>query len=496
MAPSKNRSSKEIKIDFDSKYPLVPLASISIVERPTDGEEKLFFNPRGLSSFTPERMEQLQYSIRTDGLQQPPIVRAVADNEKIVDVELIAGERRLRSLKAICENDLPCFDDETKKPHHFDAGDVVLCRGRFGTVVKQQDESVFIDFEDDCIGSKERKKCDYEDVFPTVSGRELYESVPCKVIQKCSDQRALRLAFTENDQSEPLTIAEEIALVRRLEQMELRQEEIAEMLGSNVTWVSQTSNFEEQLPDKAFDKLIKGEMARHVAVHLLSYPSKDREALFNASIAVEEEETATKIRTLRQEKERLEDEEELYLADAKKAEKMGDEKIAKRARRKADSLATKAEKTAERLKRAKEDKGVIKQGHVKKGAVIGGLQPRKAKTLDKADIETTFIHGMADFLDGTGTCDQTGETIPEDYAAIVHRTAMAIISGVRDPIQPIRDYMVELGHWEVAESVEEEVEAEAEADAEFSDDDMDGENFDEESDIEAYSDEEDEDYDE
>lgn len=490
MASNRTRNVKEIKIEGSGKYPLVPLSSISIVERPNDGEEKLFFNPRGLSSFTPERMEQLQYSIRTDGLQQPPIVRAIAVDDKIVAVELIAGERRIRSCKAIYENDFPCFDDETEKPIHFETGDVVLCRGRFGTVLKQQDEGVIIDFEDDCIGSKERKKCDYNDVFPTVSGRELYENVPCKVIHNCTDQRALRLAFTENDQSEPLTISEEIALVKRLEQMGLRQEEIAEILGSNVTWVSQTSNFEEQLPEKAFQKLLQGEMARHVAVHLLSYSADDREELFEASIAVEEQETAEKIQELKREKERLEDEEELILADAKKAEKLGDEKLAKRARRKAGAIATKAEKAAERLTRAKKEKGTIKQGHVKKGAVIGGLQPKKAKSLDKADIEATFIEGMAEYLDGSGVCDQTGEAIPEDYAAIVRLTAMAIISGVRDPIHPIREHMVQTGTWELADS-EEAVE-----DEESVDSDMDDEVYEDDSDIEAYDVEEDEDFDE
>ena len=454
MSTKKSNNDSGIEIIGNGKYPLVPLDSITIVERPKDGESKLFYNPRGLSSFTPEKMEQLQYSIRADGLQQPPIVRAVSNGKKITDIELIAGERRIRSCKSIYQDDLPCFDEDASKPDHFETGDIVIHRGRFGTVHKQQDEAVIIDFDDDHLGSSERKKCDYEDVSPTVSGRELYENVPCKVVHDCSDQRALRLAFTENDQSEPLTIAEEIALVQRLEQMGHKQDEIAEMLGSNVTWVSQTSNFEQQLPEKAFQKLIDGEMARHVAVHLLSFAPDDRESLFEASIAAEAEETAIKIKEYREEKERLEDEEELFLADAKKAKKLGDEKLAKRAIRKANSVASKAEKAAERLRRAKSEKGTIKQGHVKKGAVASGLQPKKAKSLDKSDIETTFVEGIVQYLEGDGVCDKTGEAVPADYAAIVHRTALAIIAGVRDPLHPIREYMIEVGHWENAEEVE------------------------------------------
>lgn len=489
MASQKIKNSKEIKIDGAGKYPLVPLDSISIVERPNGGEDKLFYNPRGLSSFTPERMEQLQYSIRTDGLQQPPIVRAISSGSKVVDIELIAGERRIRSCKAIYENDLPCFDEEAEKPDHFKTGDVVLCRGRFGTVHKQQDEAVIIDFEDDFMGSGGRKQCDYADVLPTVSGHELYENIPCRVIHNCTDQRALRLAFTENDQSEPLTISEEISLVRRLEQMGLKQEDIAEMLGSNVTWVSQTSNFEEQLPKQAFEKLLNGEMARHVAVHLLSYSREDRESLFEASVAVEKEETAKKIKEFKEEKERLEDEEELFLADAKKAEKMGDDKLAKRARRKANALAVKAEKASERLSRAKSDKGTIKQGHVKKGAVAGGLQPKKAKSLDKSDIEATFIDGITEFLDGSGMCEQTGETVPEDYAAIVRRTALAIISGVRDPIHPIREYMCEMGHWEITKTQSKKSKKSVDNELTDIDMDMDDEEVDQDFDMESFEEE-------
>jgi hypothetical protein len=61
----------------------VPIEAIDIVERPQVGKEfaKIIYNPRSISSFTPERMNELQYSIRLDGLQQPPIVRASIKND-------------------------------------------------------------------------------------------------------------------------------------------------------------------------------------------------------------------------------------------------------------------------------------------------------------------------------------------------------------------------------------------------------------------------------
>ena len=466
--PRKNSSDSVggINLIGNGKYPLVPLSAIQIVERPKDGEEdgKLFYNPRGLSSFTPERMQQLQISIRSDGLQQPPIVRAIMDGDSITSIELIAGERRIRSCRAIYDNDLSCFDEDAEKPDHFDSGDTIICRGRFGTVHKQIDESVIVDFEEDHIGSKERKKCSYDDVYSAVSGEELYEHVPCKVIYDCTDQRALRLAFTENDQSEPLTISEEIALVERLERSGLKQDEIAVLIGSNVTWVSQTSNFREQLPEEAFEKLLNGNMTRHVAVNFLSYAPEMREELYEAAVAAEVEETAEKIKLHQEQKVRLEDEEDIHMMEAKKAEKHGDKKSAAVSLRKATTAASKADKAAERLERAKREKGTIKQGHVKKGANAKGLQPKKAKSMDENDIAAAFVEGMMPYLEGEGVCDLTGEFVPAEYAAIVRRTALAIIERNRDPLHPIREYMIEMGHWQVAENDDQEETIEEEDD--------------------------------
>lgn len=465
MASGKKNRSEEIKIIGNGKYPLVPLMNVEIVERPAEGEEssKIFFNPRGLSSFASERMDALQFSIRADGLQQPPIVRAITnDGATITKLELIAGERRIRSCLSIYESDLPCFDEDTPQPESYDAGDTIICKGRFGVVHEQNDDIVTVDFSDDHIGREERRDCDFNDCLPTVSGAELYANVPCRLVYDCTDQRALRLAFTENDQSEPLTISEEVALVERLEKTGLKQDEIAEMLGSNVTWVSQTSNFREQLPKAAFQKLIKGEMARHVAVAFLSYSPEDRDALYTASVEAEESETAERIKQHRQDKDRLEDEEELLMAEAKKAERQGDIKLASKAQRKAATAATKADKAADRLERAKSEKGTIKQGHVKKGAIQKGLQPKKAKSLDRDDIETTFVEGIIPYLDDEQIDEISGQRVPVQYAAIVRRTALAIIGGIRDPLYPIREFMYEHGEWMMPSEKDGDIEEESE----------------------------------
>jgi ParB-like chromosome segregation protein Spo0J len=459
-----------IQITSSGKFQMVPLTAIQIVERPEIHEESdvLFFNPRHLASFTQEKMDALAHSIRAEGLQQPPIVRAISNGRGISRIELIAGERRLRSCRLIFENDLPCFHEDAPQPSRYNIGDNVLHKGRFGVVAACNQDSVVVDFEADPINDAEQKLCNIEDVYPTISGSELYETVPCRVVHDCCDERALRLAFSENDKSEPLTISEEVALVERLERMGKKQDEIAEMLGSNVTWVSQTANFRRQLPDGAFDKLLTGQMARHVAVSFLSYPSEDRDSLFQASIEAERIETQQKIQAHQELKEQLEDEEDLQAAEADKAEAEGDHRKAKKARRKAATLAQKADKEAERLHRAKKESGTIKQGHVKDGASKTGILPKKAKPFDNDDIEETFVKGIIPYLDGDGVDEISGEYVPAELAAIVRRTALAILSRTRDPLHPIREFMIDSGKWVLSDS---ENEAESYDDEEQPEDD-------------------------
>lgn len=444
-----NQSEKGIQTLGNGKYQSFAIDSIKIAERPNVGGESevLFFNPRDLSSFTKDKMDALAHNIRAEGLQQPPIVRVFVDGDSISRVELIAGERRLRSCRFIYDNNLPCFHEDAPRHKEYKSGTQVLHKGRFGTVVEQTGQMVVIDFEPDAHNKAEQKTCDYADVYPTIPGKQLYQQLPCRVIMDCSDERALRLAFSENDKSEPLTIAEEITLVERLEKMGKRQDEIAEILGSNVPWVSQTANFRRQLPEGAFEKLISGHMARHVAVGFLSYAPEDRKSLFEASLQAEKEETEQKIEEHQILKEKLEDEEELHASEAKVAEQKGDLVKAKKERRKASVLAHKASKEAEKVKRAKKEAGTIKQGHVKKGAATTGIMPKKAKPFDNDDIDATFVKGMVPYLDGGGIDEVTGQEVPPELAAIVRRTALAIIHRNRDPLSPIRGYMQSCGKW-------------------------------------------------
>jgi len=473
-SPAKNsKATGGIPITGSGKFPVVPVNSIEIVERPPQGEEhtKLYFNPRDISSFTPESMGQLRLSIRTDGLQSPPIVRATTEEKQVVKVELIAGERRLRSVKYIVEHDLPCFDEDCKRPQKYKVDDIVVCKGHFGKVVSH-DELITVQILDaDNKLTNEQREFAAEDVYPTVSGSELYASIPCRVYYDISDARALRLAFTENDKAKSLSTREEIALVERLGRRGLKVAEIAELLGTNETWVSQTANFRTALPEEALDKLLDGSMKRHVAVNIMGYKTSDRQKAFEFAVEAERKESAEKISAADDEATKAEDEEILALADKKKAAKAGDTKGANKAARTAASAATKAENARKKKERAEAEAGQIKTGHVQKGAAQAGLTPKKAKMLPKEEIEDRYITALEGLLDGETVDPICGEEIPADLVAMVRLTSIAIINGTLDPLTIIRQYMVEQERWTVKDEDEEGDEDDEDSDSDFDPDD-------------------------
>lgn len=404
----------QIKITGEGRYPLVPLLSIKLVERPAKGEEssKVFYNPRDLDSFTPQEMEELCTSIQEDGLQQPPIVRVFTEGEKkdgkITRIELVAGERRFRSIMKLYEQNAPCYDDET--------------------------------------GDK-------------ISARKLYEHLPCKVLYNIDDWKALRVAFLENNEHRKLTTQEEISLVERLMKMGMRQDEISEKLKTNVTWVSQTGNFRTELPPAAFEKLVSGKLSRHVAVKILSYKPEDRAALFAHTVKAEKEDTERRLGELDDEIAQAEDLEDIEANKAQKAIKSGNGTAAKRHTKKAAAAGKKAAAAAERKGRVVEETGTIRQGHLSKGGMMAGVAPKKAQMLNRVSLEQFFIDLPEIWLTNGKIDVVTKQKMPPDVLEVMVATAKAIHKGESDPGKVVRTIMVERGKWSLPEGyVEEESE--------------------------------------
>ncbi len=446
------KSAPKTKPNTKDQFPLIDLNLIRIVPKPTNQDDikHLFCNPRGEKHFSPEKMEKLQYSIRIEGLLEPLIGRPIYHDggEEVDYVELIAGERRTRTIRSIVENDLPCRDPDMVKPKKFSAGSTVLFNGRFGTVKQQTGQTVTVEFEEHNGIGVETEEIPYDNVLPTTTGKKRFEFVPVKLIPNCDDREAFRVNWSENDTGEPLLPEDDVNLIERLLRLGFSQKEIAVTLSTNVTFVSQTASFREQLPQEAFAYLMEGKMARHIAVKMLSFSFEDRELYFQAMKTEEVKSTAAAIQRHAKLQIELEDQAELLLADAKKAESEGDSETADKLAKRAENAEKKANKSREKKDRAKSESGIIKQGHAQRAAAKAGIVPKKAQMLPKEQIEERYIKDMLKYSTGKFNDPVTGEEIPCDYAAIVRRTAMAIVNGQYDPLTIIREYMIANGEWE------------------------------------------------
>lgn len=386
---------------LDGKYPLIPIDMIELAERPEEGEEsqKLFYNPRSLDSFDTEAMSRLRESIQQDGLQQPPVVRIFTkegSTTEIERIELIAGERRYRSISMLFQENAMCYDEDTKE---------------------------------------------------MVSARVLYKNIPCKALYNISDQQALRIAFKENNEHKSLSIQEEIKLVERLSVRGMRQEEIAELLGTNVTWVSQTANFRTELPPDAFEKLVKGQVTRHVAVQILSFSPESRDRLFREACNIEASERKKALDEIQDELEVAEDQEDLALQEQEEAASDGDVSAAKKAKKTALAAKKKALAALEKKTKVEEAQGVIKQGHIIEGSRKANLTPKKAKMLNRAATQEFIVDILDSWLERGKLDDVTNEEYPTLVLATAKAVATGILTGNTDISSILRVVMIDEGVW-------------------------------------------------
>lgn len=397
----------DVKVMGDRKNPTVPLAAIQLAERPEEGKEgqdrRIFFNPRSIESFDDERMTTLRQSIQEDGLHQPVIVRAYTEDGtakgKVTKIELVAGERRYRSLMWLCDNDEECYDADSKS---------------------------------------------------MVPASQLYGNLDpkyCRTYWNITDQQALKIAFQENNEHKSLTTAEEISLVERLVNCDMRQDEIADTLGTNVTWVSQTTNFRKELPADAFSKLIDGKMKRHVAVQILSFKSDDRARLYQEAVEREEAERLLAMDKVQDQIEQAEDEQDIAQTQQNSAARKGNKGLAKKAQKKAEAAEKKLLKAKEKKEKVEIEAGVIKQGHILGASHNAGIRPKKAKMLPRPAIEQYYVDLIAAWEKKGKVCTVTKQQFPADVLMVMRMTAEAILNGCPDPACVVRKFMLDRGKW-------------------------------------------------
>lgn len=428
------------------KYPDIPIGSIEIVERPLEGEEhtKLFFNPRPSEDFSLESMAELRHSIRLNGLLQNLVVRTVGNDAEPRALELVAGERRLRTLQKLVEDNVHVYA-RWHVPESWQPEMVVIHSGRFAKIVGVDPFTIRYYDENDVL-TDESEEVDPDELRSALPAADVYAFVPCSVIQ-CNDKEALAIATTENLQRESLSVAAQINLVERLVKMGMNQKQICEALSINATWVSQTLAFRHDLPPDAFEYLLSGRLKRNVAVQLLGYASSDRQKLFDETVKKAEHDNAAKIRMARIEAESCEDLVDVEQMKAEEAIKIGDEVSASRHKSKAENQQKKATAAKEKLNKAQSHQSKIKQSHVQSAAAKLGVAPKKSsKMLTKPEIES-MIEKLQNAVDSDVNDPIVGKVIPAEYASLGILFLEGVLEGVRDPYQPIRDLMVGDGTW-------------------------------------------------
>jgi len=392
----------------NEKYPFVPVELISIVERPEEGQEsnQLFFNPREPESFDEDSMEELYNSVVEDGLQNPIIVRAITDDEGYIsDIQLIAGERRFRTY-------LRCLKEDV-------------------------------------------------DAYNMVTGRKEAASkhlnvIPCVVHLDITDSKALKLAFTENSNSKPLTVKEEISLIHRLRKGNRTQKEVADLLGSNITLVCQLERFEEELPPQAFEDLLAERITKYVAVIVLAYPAEKREAVYNKGFKEAQKEFEETLKNLDKNLEDLEQGKEV--ADAVQ-ELSPDDEMKKVAKKKSKNLDKQIEKTKQKKEKVAKKGVKIKSSHIERGAQVGGVDGQIRRKSDriasKKLIQSNYVEMVERWIDEEKIDPLTKEPFPIEDLQIVVLTAQAILRGDADPSKALRDYYISIDKWEMLDAEEE-----------------------------------------
>jgi ParB-like chromosome segregation protein Spo0J len=193
----------------------VPLGLICFADDPT----KPFYNPRysvsgAIDGLDALHMEELYEGIRSEGLQNFPTVRVLADGT----LQLIRGERRVRNLLRLV--------NESKSVMCWD-----LQAGKWGRPA------------------------------------QVYKHVICHVLVDCDDNRAHQIAFSDNDQAVGFSEACTAAFVRILNERGRTDEEIMLITGKQISWLRDTYTINE-LDPKCRLAFESGEVNRTIALEL------------------------------------------------------------------------------------------------------------------------------------------------------------------------------------------------------------------------------------
>lgn len=274
-------------------------------------------NPRRTSNpgFSEDRMTRLRESIKEEGLNHALLVRKVNDGK--YKYRLIAGERRLRSIQKLREEDQIAESAGEER---------VLCK-------------------DQRNGKME-------------PAQAVYKSVECKVSDCADDREARRLAIEENVTSENLTEYELLLQVEEMEHEKFTRAEQAKTMRISEAWISQSHSL-LKCHQKILDYMREGKLTRTAALTFLPIPMDKVEAVLDTAVNMTYKEGAHKIAEATKERQEALAEIEKSTDGLRISKFLGDCEKAKDCRRsisKAGRAAAKAEKVLRSAEKKKNKK--------------------------------------------------------------------------------------------------------------------------------------------
>lgn len=356
-----------------------------------------------------QKMQELESSIQDEGLENPIRLRVLKD-KKIL--ELVNGERRLRSIDQLCEKDLKCFDSATNEQKN---------------------------------------------------AKEVFEWIDAR-IDFMDDKTALRVALRPNETSEIIGESANLNVIKIMRESGHDDQEILKATGKSISWLRDTDQI-IGLDESSFEHFAQEKINRTVALHLAKIEDLDDrlellERITNSAIARHSE----KKKSIAEQKEKIKKKAEIEEAKKELASKYGEEEESEIHEQKSN----KAKIQLKKLEQQEEDldeSGPIATSKDIKNAI---------KPLSHKKIKSIYIDTIDDIIQNEG-CDEDGNLYGYDISIlqILSSVLSSIMNGDKDIMQILNDNLIESDSQDSQdEDDEEQEEYEEYEEDDISDEDM------------------------
>tara|TARA_Y100000034_G_scaffold67850_1_gene81893 strand:+ start:1000 stop:2325 length:1326 start_codon:yes stop_codon:yes gene_type:complete len=384
--------------------------SLEVAEFAAEAEDNFAFsNPRHFAGARPgidgkgfdrSSMGELRESIVDTGLQNPLIVRTIGEGDEICH-QLIAGERRLRCVRKIKDEDIECYDRENK---------------------------------------------DYK------PGGEVYEYVECRLYPDLSDRDAMKLAFQENSTAVGIGEAANYNWFCYVRKSGFTDEEILDLTKKTESWIRAMDKI-STLDEHCLDRYKEGRINQTVAGLLADVGEAElRVQLCDETCGFAHDRVKDEIDKREQALKGAREGAERAKAGLVIAKHRDDEEEEKEAGEAVAAATEEVTKKKKALDDSRKSEKAKQKDFVDASKKVTGKRPKKAVTTLRAPkIEKFFIEPALAMIDADGFDgdDKVGE--PRDLK-LVTLIATAIVEGETDLKQIMDSFYEEIGDEDEADA--------------------------------------------